>query len=67
MKKDDFVLSKEPSKVLVLEPYPFSVSFSWIQKNIKVQLDNGEDVLKLAQMFSNFLTNNNISNTIFED
>jgi hypothetical protein len=46
--------------------YPFSVTFSWKEKQIKVQLDNGEDVLKLAEIFSNMLTNNNIPNTITE-
>lgn len=46
--------------------YPFSVTFSWKEKRIKVQLNNGEDVLKLAEIFSNMLTNNNIQNTITE-
>jgi hypothetical protein len=46
--------------------YPFSVTFSCKKKQIKVQLDNEEDVLKLAEIFSNMLTNNNIPNTITE-
>jgi hypothetical protein len=46
--------------------YPFKVTFTWEEKQIAVQLDNGEDVLKLANLFSNFLTSNNIPNTVSE-
>lgn len=46
--------------------YPFSVTFSWKEKIIKVQLDNGEDVLKLAEVFSKMLIRNDIQNTITE-
>lgn len=52
--------------VVRFSDYPFSVTFSWKEKRIKVQLDNGEDVLKLAEIFSNMLTNSNIPNTITE-
>ncbi len=47
-----------------LNDTPFSVTFKWQQTSITVQLDNGEDVLKLPQVFSDFLTKNNIPNTI---
>jgi hypothetical protein len=49
---------------LNLNPTPFSVTFTWSGKSITVQLDNGEDVLKLANIFSEFLTNNGITNII---
>ena len=47
---------------LKLTPTPFSVTFSWQEQRITVQLENGEDVLKLAQIFSDFLTRNGIPN-----
>ena len=47
---------------LNLTPTPFSVTFSWQEQCITVQLENGEDVLKLAQIFSDFLTRNGIPN-----
>jgi hypothetical protein len=49
---------------LNLTPTPFSVTFTWSGKSVTVQLDNGEDVLKLANIFSEFLTNNGITNII---
>jgi hypothetical protein len=49
---------------LNLTPTPFSVTFTWSGKSITVQLENGEDVLKLANIFSEFLTNNCITNII---
>jgi hypothetical protein len=48
----------------LLTPTPFSVTFTWSGKSITVQLENGEDVLKLANIFSEFLTNNGITNII---
>jgi hypothetical protein len=42
----------------------FSVTFTWQETSITVKLDNGEDVLKLAQVFSNALTNSGIPNTL---
>jgi len=45
-------------------PDPFSISFSWKGERIRVQLENGEDVLKLAQLFSEFLTTNGIPNKV---
>ena len=46
---------------------PFSVTFSHKEEHITVKLDNGEDVLKLAQIFSDMLLNNNIPNTIIKE
>ena len=58
---------KEQNKILTLIPNPFSIIFTWNEMQIKVELDNGEDILKLAILFSNFLTNNDIPNTINKD
>jgi hypothetical protein len=46
---------------------PFSVTFSHKEEYITVKLDNGEDVLKLAQIFSDMLSNNNIPNKIIKN
>lgn len=43
---------------------PFAVTFNWQYNSITVRLKNGEDVLKLANIFSNMLTENGIENTI---
>jgi hypothetical protein len=52
-------------KVVSLKPTtPFSVSFNWNDTTIKVKFDKGEDILKLAKVFSEFLTNNDIPNKI---
>jgi hypothetical protein len=52
------------TSTLNLTPTPFSVTFTWSGKSVTVQLENGEDVLKLANIFSEFLTNNGITNII---
>ena len=46
---------------------PFSVTFSYKEEYVTVKLDNGEDVLKLAQIFSDMLSNNNIPNKIIKE
>ena len=48
-------------------PYPFNVAFRWKGESITVQLENGEDVLKLAQLFSDFLTSNGIPNKVTKE
>jgi hypothetical protein len=48
-------------------PEPFSMTFSYEEQYITVKLDNGEDVLKLAQIFSDMLSNNNIPNKIIKE
>ena len=65
MIKEDLLTLENSNTILRLKSEPFSVSFTWEDKNIKVQLDNGEDVLKIAKLFSDYLTNNKIPNTIF--
>jgi hypothetical protein len=57
-------LSTTETPVLCLEQTSFSVTFSWQESNLTVKLDKGDDVLKLAKIFSDFLTNNGIPNTI---
>lgn len=46
---------------------PFSIKFSHKEEYITVQLENAEDILKLAQIFSNMLSNNNIPNKIIKE
>lgn len=43
---------------------PFSITFTWKNNSNEIKLDNGEDVLKFAEIFSNMLTKNNIAHTI---
>jgi hypothetical protein len=62
--EDNFVISTTETPVINLPPIPFSVTFSWKEKSISVQLENGEDVLKLAHIFSEFLLNNGIPNKL---
>ena len=60
------LLTTEES-TLYLEQTPFSITFSWQESNVTVKLDKGEDVLKLGKIFSDFLTNNGISNTLINN
>jgi hypothetical protein len=60
------LLTPEES-TLYLEQTAFSITFSWQESNVTVKLDKGEDVLKLGKIFSDFLTNNGISNTIINN
>ena len=46
------------------QPTPFSITFSWQGDTVKVELVNGEDVLKLADILSKVLTENNIEHKI---
>ncbi len=55
-------LNIQSSETLIEQP--FGVTFNWQYKSITVKLKNGEDVLKLANIFSNMLTENGIENTI---
>jgi hypothetical protein len=55
---------KTSNSMLALNTTTFSVTFSWQGQRITVQLEKGEDVLKLAQLFSDFLTSNYIPNKI---
>jgi hypothetical protein len=70
--KNEFNLSTSNSgwtetATLNLTPTPFSVTFTWSGKSITVQLENGEDVLKLANIFSDFLTSNDIANKVIKE
>jgi hypothetical protein len=55
---------KTSNSMLTLNTTPFSVTFSWQGQRITLQLEKGEDVLKLAKIFSDFLTSNSIPNKI---
>jgi len=41
-----------------------AVTFKYLDKSLTVTLDNGHDVIKLGNIFSQFLNNNGIPNTI---
>lgn len=43
-----------------LTEQPFNITFSWNKESIKIQLKNGEDLFKIAYLFSKFLTKNEI-------
>jgi hypothetical protein len=55
---------KTSDSMLAPNTTPFSVTFSWQGQSITVQLEKGEDVLKLAKIFSDFLSSNYIHNKI---
>jgi hypothetical protein len=67
----DTKISTPETPVLRLSPssFPeeFSIRFSWKGDAIKVELENGEDVLKLGQIFSDFLTSNDIANKVIKE
>jgi hypothetical protein len=44
---------------------PFSISFHYNKETIKIQLQNGEDIFKIALEFSKFLNKNKIEHTTF--
>ena len=46
---------------------PFSISFHYNKLTIKIQLENGEDIFKIALAFSKFLNKNNIEHKTFTD
>jgi hypothetical protein len=45
----------ENQTVINLRPVPFGITFTWKEKEIRITLKDGEDVLKLAREFANFL------------
>ena len=53
-------------KKITLKEQPFSITFNYNGKSIEVKLKNGEDLLLIAKIFSDFLTKNNIDNIITE-
>lgn len=54
----------ENGKVSIPSQEPFSITFTWMDKYATVKLKNGEDVLKLADIFSNMLIENGIENIL---
>ena len=47
-----------------LEPTPFSISFRWMDSEVKLTLKNGEDILKVGKLFSDLLSENEVEHTI---
>ena len=47
-----------------LEPTPFSISFRWMDSEVKLTLKNGEDILKVGKLFSDIFSENGIEHTI---
>ena len=47
-----------------LEPTPFSISFRWMDSEVKLTLKNGEDILKVGKLFSDLLSENGVEHTI---
>ena len=45
-------------------PSPFSVSFSWEEEIITIELKEGKDIIKIASVFSLMLTENGIEHNI---
>lgn len=39
---------------------PFHITFNWNEESITIQLKNGEDLFKIAHLFTKFLTKNEI-------
>ena len=54
----------ENEKILILNPETFSITFYWKNKYVKVKLKNGDDIIKLADIFSNMLIENGIESII---
>jgi hypothetical protein len=59
-------MEQEKIETIQLMDIPFSISFTWKDETIRVELENGEDVLKFATIFSNMLTANNIPHKIIK-
>jgi hypothetical protein len=53
-----------PTGTLTLVDTPFNITFNWKEKTVKVELENGEDVLRLATIFSDMLTLNGIPHKV---
>jgi hypothetical protein len=57
-------LPNDDFRTIPLEPSPFAITFSWKGNYTTIQLVNGDDVFKLADIFSKMLTENNIEHKI---
>ena len=51
-------------KIIELQPIPFGITFTWKDKNVRITLKDGEDVIKLAKEFAIFLDNAKIEYTL---
>ncbi len=60
------ILPNDDFRTIPLEPTPFAITFSWKDNYTKIQLVNGDDVFKLADIFSKMLTENNIEHKIIK-
>ncbi len=47
----------KPKKII---QQPFYITFNWNEESITIQLKNGEDIFKIAHLFTEFLTKNEI-------
>jgi hypothetical protein len=45
---------------ITVEPTPFNISFVWDDKDVSIKLKNGNDIFKLARIFTEILDKNNI-------
>jgi hypothetical protein len=63
---NELTLSNDDFRTMPLEPTPFAIAFSWKGDYTKIQLANGDDVFKLADIFSKMLTENNIEHKIIK-
>jgi hypothetical protein len=59
-------LPNDDFRTISLEPTPFSITFSFKDNYTEIQLVNGDDVFKLADIFSKMLTENNIEHKIIK-
>ena len=40
---------------MILSNMPFSITFTWKEKSIRITLQNGEDILKIAEAYKKML------------
>ena len=59
-------LPNDDFRTIPLEPTPFTITFSFKDSYTTIQLVNGDDVFKLADIFSKMLTENNIEHKIIK-
>ena len=51
---------------MILSNMPFSITFTWKEKSIKITLQNGEDILKIAEAFKILLDEIEVSYIVSE-
>jgi hypothetical protein len=52
---------------ITLDNSPFNITFSWDGETAAIQLENGKDILKLADVFSKMLTENNVEHKLIKN